>query len=53
MNQFDFREPANLAPAAQRAFAWRLHECKAVKPALRRGKPIAIRFTYTIKWRSP
>jgi hypothetical protein len=50
MNQFEFLEPANLSPAAQRAFAWRLHQCKAKSPALRRGKPVAIRYTPTIRW---
>lgn len=48
-NQFEFLVPANLSLAAQRSFAARLGTCRA-KPALYRGKPMAIRHRVTIKW---
>lgn len=48
-NQFEFIHPADLSVDAQSALASRLSECRS-KPALFRGKPIAIREVFRIRW---
>ena len=48
-NQFQFQVPADLSLAAQRALASRLTECRA-QPAQVRGKPVAIRYVFHIRW---